>query len=379
MAIKSDLQTLVGQLFIVGFDGFSVPGEFKKFIHDYNLGGVIYFKRNVQSPAQLAELTNEVQFQCRKKENPSLFVSIDHEGGKVNRLIKPFTKFPGNEYLGEVNSPKLCFQFGAVIAKELKAIGVNVNFAPVVDVATNPDNPVMKERMFSKDPEVVGKMASAVCRGIQKVGVIAVAKHFPGHGDTKEDSHFKLPRVDRKLDEIENCELIPFKRVIKSRVEGVMTAHIINPNIDPDYPATLSEKTIDAILRNSLRFSRLVFTDDMEMKAIVDNYGAEEAAVLAVNAGCDCLVYRGDNGLPIPQIEAIVKAVEEKRMPRARVELAVHRIQQAKKIYAELNGPIDVTGVGKFIGLPEHIQLADQIQRKEKPSDERVNEADALN
>jgi beta-N-acetylhexosaminidase len=379
MAIQSNsknLKQLVGQLFVVGFDGKAVPADFKKFVQEYNLGGTIYFKRNVESPEQVAKLSNDLQFHCRTRDGAPLFIAIDQEGGPVDRLCPPFTKFPSVTYLGETDSPKLSFQFGMAVGRELKAVGVNVNFAPVADVATNPSNPVMKDRMFSNDPESVGKMASAVCRGLQKMGVASVAKHFPGHGDTKEDSHFKLPKVDRTLAQLEECELIPFKRVIRSRVEGVMTSHIVNPNIDPDYPATLSEKTIDGLLRNQMRYSKLIFTDDMEMKAVTDHYGAEEAALLAVNAGCDCLVFRGDNGLPIPQIEAIVKAIEDKKMPKARVELAVHRIQQVKRAYAELREPIKMEEIAKHVGIPEHKALAEQILRKEKPANEKMSDSD---
>ncbi len=367
MASKKDLKSLVGQLFQVGFNGFSVPDEFKEFALEYELGGTIYFKRNVQSPGQLAELSNELQFSCRNAKMPPHFIAIDHEGGKVNRLVKPFTKFPGNDYLGELNSPKVGFEFGVILGKELKAVGININYAPVVDVNTNPENPVMKNRMFSSDPEVCGRLGSAVCRGIQKMQVMAVAKHFPGHGDTKEDSHFLLPKVERTLAQLEEMELIPFKRVIRSRVEGIMTAHILNPNLDPEYPATLSEKTIEGLLRKEMRYSKLVITDDMEMKAIADNYGAEEAAVLAVKAGCDILIYRGDAGLPVKCMEAVIHAIEEKRIPLATAEAAEKRILAAKAVYTEGKKPVDVTQVGTFIGLPEHFQLADQILRKELP------------
>ncbi len=367
MTSKNDLQALVGQLFVVGFEGLSVPSEFKEAVQDLNLGGTIYFKRNCESPAQLAELSNELQFSVRSKNFYPLFIAIDHEGGIVNRLSKPFTKFPGNDALGELGSPKVAFQFGMYLAKELKAVGININFAPVVDVETNPNNPVMKKRMFSSDPEVVSKMGSAVCRGIQKMGVIAVAKHFPGHGDTTVDSHFALPKVDKTFEQLDECELIPFKRLAKSRVEGIMTAHILNPNLDAEYPATLSIKTVEQILRKDLRFSKLIFSDDMEMKAIVDNYGAEEAAVLAVNAGCDVLIYRGDNGLPHKNIEAIIKAVESNRIPKAKIEAAVQRIHAAKKSYCAVTHPIEVTEVTKFVGLADHLHLADCIQRGELP------------
>ena len=369
MASNTDFRNKIGQLFLVGFDGFSVPADFKMAAEKFQLGGVIYFKRNVQSPAQLAELSNELQFSCRTKEMPGYFVSIDHEGGKVNRLVKPFTKFPGNENLGELGSPKIGFEFGIVIAKELKAIGVNVDFAPVVDVNTNKDNPVMKGRMFSSDPEVCGKMGSAVCRGIQKMGVIAVAKHFPGHGDTKEDSHFALPRVNKSLEALEEIELIPFRRMARSRVEGIMTAHILNDALDPKYPATLSESTINGILREKIRFQKLIFSDDMEMKAITDHYGAEEAAVLAIKAGCDILIYRGDAGFPHACVEAVIKAVESNQIPMQQIEASFKRIEEAKKGYVDLK-PIDVTAVGKFIGQPEHFRLADIIDKMELPKGE---------
>ncbi|NBX68971.1 MAG: beta-N-acetylhexosaminidase [Proteobacteria bacterium] len=366
MSQIKELKTLVGQLFMVGFDGISVPQSFKDAIREYKLGGTIYFKRNAESPAQLAELSNELQFDCRENTSPFMFIAIDHEGGKVNRLSKPFTQFPGNEYLGEINSPKMGFQFGAIMAKELKAVGININFAPVVDVNTNPDNPVMKDRMFSSDPEICGKLGSAVCRGIQKMGVAAVAKHFPGHGDTKVDSHFDLPRIDRSLSELDKIELIPFKRMVRSRVEGVMTAHIINSALDPDYPATLSEKTIQPILRQGMRYSKLIFSDDMEMKAITDHYGIDEAAVLAVKAGCDVLIYRGDQGVPESAIEAVIKAVESKQINRAQLEASVERILNCKKSYAVQTSPIEVTEVGKMVGIPEHIKLAEMIANKEK-------------
>lgn len=376
MSQIQDLKTLVGQLFIVGFDGFSVPSDFKSAIQENKIGGTIYFKRNVQSPAQLAELSNELQFNCRSSSSPFLFVSIDHEGGNVNRLGKPFTQFPGNENLGEINSPKMGFQFGAIIAKELKAVGINLNFAPVVDVNTNPDNPVMKGRMFSSDPEVCGKMGSAVCRGMQKIGVAAVAKHFPGHGDTKVDSHFDLPRIDKSLKELEKVELLPFKRMVRSRIEGIMTAHILNASLDPDYPATLSEKTIQPLLRQGMRFSKLIFSDDMEMKAITDHYGEADAAVLAVKAGCDVLIYRGDNGVPVAAMEAIIKAVENKKITKTQIEASVERILTCKKNYAAQQEPIDVTKVGQFVGIPEHVKLAEMINNKEKLPDQESEDSE---
>lgn len=369
MPASLDLQKLVGQLFVVGFPTSSVPQDFQKFIRDYNLGGVTYFKHNVESPAQLAELANELQFDCRAKNSPFLFIAIDHEGGRVNRLVPPFTKFPSGEKLGKLGSPKVAFQLGLYMGAELKAVGINLNYFPVLDVATNPNSPALITRMFSNDPDVVSKIGSAVTRGLQKSGVIAVGKHFPGHGDAAVDSHFELPRLDKSLADLEKCELIPFRRVIRSRVEGVMTAHILNQSLDTEYPATLSKITIEEILRKQFRYNRLIFSDDMEMKAITERYGAEEAAVLAVIAGCDCLVYRGDFGPTVKQIEAIIKAVESKRISRAQIETSVQRILTCKKAYTEMSSPLDVTSVGKSVGLPAHQQLAECIEKGEMPPD----------
>ncbi len=367
MASKEDLKKKIGQLFILGFEGYSVPDEFRHFISEYHLGGTIYFKRNVQSPAQIAELSNELQFSCRPKGCPPLFVSIDHEGGKVNRLMKPFTKFPGNDHLGEIGSAKIAFDFGMVLGKELKAVGININYAPVVDVNSNPLSPVIKDRAFSSDPEVCGKMGSAVSRGIQKMGVMAVAKHFPGHGDTKEDSHYALARVDKTVEELEKLELIPFRRVIRSRVEAIMTAHILNPKLDPKYPATMSEATINGLLRTELRYNKLVISDDLEMKAISDHYGAEEAAIMSIKAGCDLMIYRGDLGLPVKQIEALIRAVETNEITQETLDKALKRISSAKQVYAEQKTPVDVSHVDRFIGLSEHFTLADTIAKKELP------------
>ena len=369
MASSASWEKKIGQLFIVGFDGLSVPSEFKKVLAKYHLGGVIYFKRNVQSAGQLAELANELQFSCRSDGMPGMFISIDHEGGKVNRLVKPFTKFPGNDHIGDLNSPKIAFEFGAVLGKELKAVGINIDYAPVVDVNTNDKSPVIRNRAFSSDPDICAKMGSAVCRGIQKFGVMAVAKHFPGHGDTNEDSHFEMAKVSKSWEELEALELIPFHRAIKSRVDGIMTAHILNPKLDPDYPATLSKITIQGMLREKMRYQRIVFSDDLEMKAITKHYGADEAAVLAIQAGCDLLIYRGDNGFPEAQIAAVIRAIESKQLDAAVVEAALRRIEFAKRSYVDVAKPVDVTSVGKEIGLNEHFKLAEIITKKQLPAD----------
>lgn len=367
MVTAADLKKQVGQLFLVGFEGLQVPSDFEHAIREYHLGGTIYFKRNVESPVQLAMLSNQLQFECRSKDLSPLLIAIDHEGGKVDRLSPPFTHFPGMDLVGEIGSPKLAFHVGLAMGKELEAIGVNVDFAPVADVLTNPQNPIMAGRAFSSDPEMCAKMGSGVCRGLQKSGVAAVAKHFPGHGDTSEDSHLTLPSVERTLAESEAIEFVPFRRLIRSRVEGVMTAHILNRKLDPDFPATLSPKIINDILRAQLRFQKVVFSDDMEMKAISDNYGVEDSAVLAIKAGCDILIYRGDSGFPVAAYEAIIKAVEDRKLSKERIEISVQRILNLKKTYTQNLKPIEMAQLEKKIGLPEHQALAQAILKKELP------------
>jgi len=367
MATSGDIRKQIGQLFLVGFDGYTVPSDFKKAIQEFNIGGTIYFRRNAESPVQLAMLSNSLQFECRLKDSPPLLISIDHEGGKVNRLSPPFTQFPGMDLLGEIGSPKLAFHLGLAMGEELAAIGVNVDFAPVADVLTNPKNPIMAGRAFSSDPEMCAKMGSGVCRGLQKAGVAAVAKHFPGHGDTSEDSHLTLPFVDRNLEDCEKIEFIPFRRLIRSRVEAIMTAHLINKSLDPDLPATLSPKIINDVLRAQLRFQKLVFSDDMEMKAIADNYGVEESAIMAIQAGCDMLIYRGDAGFPVAAYEALVKAVETKKISKERIEVSAQRILNLKKSYATRQRPLEMAQLEKKIGTPEHLALAQAIAKKEMP------------
>ena len=368
MISLADIRKQIGQLFLVGFDGYSVPADFQKAMREFNLGGTIYFRRNAESPVQLAMLTNSIQLEYRLKDSPPLLISIDHEGGQVNRLSAPFTQFPGMDLIGEIGSAKLAFYLGLFIGKELEAIGVNVDFAPVADVLTNPKNPIMSGRTFSSDPEVCAKMGSGVCRGLQKSKVAAVAKHFPGHGDTSEDSHLTLPFVERNLEESEEIEFIPFRRLIRSRVEGIMTAHLINKSLDPELPATLSPKIINDILRAQLRFQKVVFSDDMEMKAIADNYGVEESAVMAIQAGCDMLIYRGDSGFPVAAYEALVKAVENKKISKERIEVSVQRILNMKKAYATQQRPIEMASLEKKIGIPHHLALAEAMSKKEMPT-----------
>lgn len=277
-----------GQLIISGISGTVLTDDEKSFIEKEDIGGVILFSQNYDSPAQLAELVNSIQM---LRSDYPLFISVDHEGGRVIRFKKNFTQFPSMNLISQLDSPKICYNVHKIMAEELHACGINVNFSPVCDVLTNPSNKVIGDRAYGSDGEVVAKFISSAIRGLQTSGVLACAKHFPGHGSTTKDSHFDLPIVKTSMEDLQNIELVPFIKAIKSRVEMMMMGHLVVDALDDKLPCSLSKKVHD-YLRNELKYSKIIVSDDMQMKAIADNYSTEEAAILALQAGTDMLVYR---------------------------------------------------------------------------------------
>jgi beta-N-acetylhexosaminidase len=271
--------------------------------------------------------------------------------------------------LGEIGSASLGFKFAECMGKELLAVGINVNYSPCVDVLTNADNKVIGDRSFGADPELVSKLSSAVVRGFVKAGIIPCVKHFPGHGDTMADSHEELPVVRHDLDRLEKIEFVPFKKAFRARADLLMTAHIKLEKVDNVWPATLSPKIIQEILRQKLGYRNAIITDDMEMKAITKNYSVEEAAVQAVKAGCTMLLYCHTLETQQKAMEALVKAVVDKKIPEDVIRRNCEIVLKVKKENLKPFVPIDVTQIGKNIGHPEHLKLAKQIARKEIPAD----------
>jgi len=347
----------VGQMFIIGFEGKSVTDDLKKMISDYYVGGVVLFERNIESPEQIAALTNDIQ--ALNPKTP-LFIAVDQEGGRVKRLHEPFTDFGKPELLTKLDSAKLCFDVGFAMAQELRAVGINYNFAPVVDVNTNPQNPIIGDRAFSSDPEIVSRIASGFIRGLQRGGVVACAKHFPGHGDTMLDSHLELPKVEHSIERLKTVEWIPFERVIKGGVETVMTAHILNPNLDPKYPATLSKITME-FLRTQLRFSRVIITDDLEMKAISDHYTIEEASNKAIDAGADFILICKTLEKQITAIESLLRRVLDLKIPLKRIEDSSERITKVRNRYIMPYQPVDPAKISEVVGCEAHQTLAKQL------------------
>jgi beta-N-acetylhexosaminidase len=263
---------LAGQRLMVGFDGYDLNRELKHYIDTLKVGGIILFSRNISSSQQLKELCDSVQSYATSCGQPPLFISIDQEGGVVARLKESFTRFPGNPMMKDI---KDAVKFGEVTSFELKKVGINMNMAPVMDVAPKGFKSIMVERMFGSDPEWVSKLGGAVIESLQKGGVISVAKHFPGIGRTTLDSHLDLPVSDLSLLDLENFDIPPFKAAIEKKVSGIMLSHIRYEKIDKSWPASLSCLIARDMLRKDLGFKGLVITDDLDMGAIAKHYDIE--------------------------------------------------------------------------------------------------------
>jgi beta-N-acetylhexosaminidase len=348
----------IAQLFIFGFDGGVLNDHILRMIQDFGIGGVILFSRNIQSPRQTAELILSLQ----QASSIPLLVGIDQEGGRVSRLPRPFTSFPGNHALGLSGSRDLAYSFGQATAEELSASGFNLDFAPVLDVNSNPDNPVIGERAFGSNAELVADLGCAVVHGLQEHGVIACGKHFPGHGDTSLDSHLDLPTVPHPRESLQKREMLPFERAIASEVEGIMTAHVLYPQLDPEFPATLSFAIVQNLLRDQFHFNGVVFTDDLEMKAVEDRWGIEKSCVLALQAGVDALLICHD---PVKQekgLHAVIRAVEKGEISAERIEESAGRILDLKRRRIETDRQSDLNHIEEKVGTRSHLELASTIE-----------------
>ena len=322
----------VGQLFQVGFHSKTIDKEIEDLIKNYHIGGVIYFSRNIENLKQTSSLSKNLQeLALNSGAGIPLFISVDQEGGKVRR-IKDLTYFPANIEIGATGDKKISRKAAAVTAKELKELGINVNLAPVLDVNNNPSNPVIGSRSFGADPELVAEMGVAYIEGLQGQGVVATAKHFPGHGDTAVDSHFELPVINHDRERLDQIELYPFKRAIEAGVDSIMVAHIYFSNIESEagIPATLSKAVLNNLLREELNFDGVIITDDLEMGAITNFFGTAAAAVKTIEAGSDIVLISHSYDKQKQAIEAVIAAVENGRISEKRIEESLKRIIKLK-------------------------------------------------
>lgn len=336
------LDEKVGQLILAGFNGLSLTDEAKELINGYQVGGFILFAHNLENPKHSVELLNDLKRENQKNDIP-LFLGIDQEGGRVTRL-PGLSGYPTNAKIGATNDEDYAFEYGALLGEQVKAFGFQFNFAPVLDVNSNPNNPVIGDRSYGADPELVSRMGVATIEGMQSKGVIPAVKHFPGHGDTSVDSHESMPTVNKTLAELEEMELIPFREAIDAGVDVVMTSHIALPELGTNVPATMSQEVITDLLREDLGFNGVVITDDLTMGAIA-SYGVAESANEAIKAGVDIVLVAFGHDQIIETFNRLKKSVETGELTEARLDESVMRILRLKEKFAladEENEMIDL-------------------------------------
>lgn len=334
-----------GQLLFVGFPGTRVPDALAALIAAGRVGGVVLFARNVESPVQLRELVRALH--APAPESAPLLVSVDQEGGRVQRLRSPWTVWPPMRRVGDLDDPKATRAVGCALGRELFDAGIGLDFAPVVDVATEATNPVIGDRSFGETPACVARHAQAFIRGLQAEGVAACAKHFPGHGDTTRDSHHELPTLPHDLERLRRVELPPFRAAIEAGVASIMTAHLLLPALDAARPATLSPRVL-RILREELGYAGVVFSDDLEMRAVADAYSVTQRVRGALEAGVDALLVCSDTR----QCDEALTALES--APPALLDAPLRRVGALKQRFAAAAR----ARASQAAGPPYHAHLA---------------------
>ena len=356
----------VSQLLVAGINGLEPGDDGARAVADYQVGGVILFGRNVESAERLTALTNSLK-ELNGDYIP-LFLSVDQEGGRVDRMPPEVADLPAAYQFGQIDDPDqrmdACFALGQALAAQCAAFGLNMDFAPVMDIWSNPENTVIGDRAFGSDLESVTYAANETAYGILSGGVIAAAKHFPGHGDTAVDSHYGLPVVDKSVEELLDFELVPFRQAIENTcvygayvgnpaIPVIMVSHILMTAIDPDRPASLSEPVVTGLLREEMGFDGVVCTDDLTMAAVSDSYGMGEAAVMAVEAGCDLLLVCHEADNLTAARDALLEAVDSGRISMERLDESVYRILSLKLDWELTNDPVETPDVD---ALNEQIQ-----------------------
>lgn len=349
-----DIIWQAGQRFVAGFEGTKVPDDIKKLVREHKVGNVILFRRNVESRQQLKRLCADLQELIRQETGLPALIAIDQEGGTMSRLPEDCAVAAAAMALSAAGEPEYARQAGEITGRELAAMGVNFNLAPVMDVNSNPANPVIGARSYGDVPETVAAYGVEMIRGLQSAGVMSCAKHFPGHGDTAVDSHLDLPCVDKTLAELEKCELIPFQAAVEAGVSAIMTTHILFPQIEKQrLPATMSRTIMQEVLRKRLGYKGLIISDCMMMDAIARFYGTVEGSVTACNAGVDLICICHDPELTGRACQALVEQGDP-----AMMEAAVQRIVAAKEALMQAQE----TGLD-CVGSAAHRRVNEQHRR----------------
>jgi beta-N-acetylhexosaminidase len=361
------LEQRIGQMFIVNLYGPQLTEVGRDFLTRVQPGGVVLIGDNIGTAQALTRLINSYQQTSIDADGLPLFVAVDQEGGPISHLRDGFTVFPTPALLTASGQSELARRVGAAMAAELRAVGVNLNLAPVADLETNPDNPIITRRSFGSDPTRVSPIMAAYIEGLQSAGVLATAKHFPGHGETDSDSHTTLPILDLTRERLDAVELAPFRAAIDAGVEVIMAAHIWYPALEPqeNLPASLSSNIITRLLRDELGYDGLVMTDALDMDAIDTSYSYPDAALKAIQAGVDLLI-AAHIGLDSQEaaVRAIADAVRDGRISEARIDESARRILDAKARYNLLDWtPLDPAAVAKRLPLDANAALVEEMFR----------------
>lgn len=342
------LEEKIGQMIMIGVVGTSLDATAKALIRDRHVGGVIVYKDNLSTLAGSVKLVNAMK--AANADNPMpLLLGVDQEGGRVSRLPKDFESIPSSAKVGATGDPKIAGELGGLLAEEVGLMGLNLNFAPVLDINSNPNNPVIGDRSYGNNASLVTKMGLAEMKGMSKGGVIPVVKHFPGHGDTSVDSHLDLPVVNKTTEQLKKMEWLPFKAAIDDGADMVLVAHILFPNIDADAPASFSKVIIGDQLRGTLGYDGVVITDEMTMGAIADHYGTVNASVRSIEAGSDIVMVAFGYDKMAETYDKLLQAAKDGKLSESRIDESARRIVALKLKYGLSNEP---TAVPKAADLP---------------------------
>jgi beta-N-acetylhexosaminidase len=329
----------LGNLFMIGFDGKQFNAELRNLLDELNPAGIVLFSRNIEDPFQVAELTTALQEHAKKSQPDGLFIGVDQEGGRVARFRHPFKEFPPMLELASSDDPEgQVAAFAETTARELRMVGVNLDFAPVMDVLSYTEDlqsTVIGDRAFGTESRIVSRLGRIIIESFRASGLIPCCKHFPGHGGTLVDSHHKLPVDSRDRNQLD-LDLLPFINAIDINVEMIMTAHVLFDAMDRSVPATISPNVITSLLREHLSYNGVVITDDLDMGAIVNQYSPEDASVLALKAGVDLLLFCNNPSKAFSARSAIVRVLNDGDLSTECIKQSINRTQSLKKFYPQL-------------------------------------------
>lgn len=326
------LEEKIGQMILAGVQGTTLDDQAKQMITDQKVGGIIFYANNVSTLEGTAKFVQSIK-EANQSNPVPIFMSVDQEGGKVSRMPETVESIPSSRKVGETKDSALAETMGELLARQVRLAGFNVDFAPVLDVNSNPKNPVIGDRSFGSSAELVSRMGIAEMKGLRSEGIIPVVKHFPGHGDTSVDSHLDLPVVNKTEKQLAELEWIPFQAAVKEQVEAVMVAHILFPKLDPDHPASLSDVIIGEHLRGKFKYDGVVITDDLSMGAIAKNYKLDQAALATVKAGSDILLVAHSYESAKTIFDTLISAVKSGKITESRIDESVYRILALKQQY----------------------------------------------